>query len=67
MGMRIELPSSPWADTAPRAEDDAHTMTIAGHSASDWAPLQLLPEADDAQAVRTRVATPEPVILTLTL
>ncbi|MBC5785123.1 hypothetical protein H8N03_19405 [Ramlibacter sp. USB13] len=64
--MRIELPSASWADTALRAEDDAHTLTVAGHTSSDWAPLQFLPEPDALLAVRTEVAAPAPVVLTLT-
>ena len=62
--MRIELPSASWADTVLRAEDDAHTLTVAGQSASDWAPLELLPEPDGA--VHTAVTRAEAVALTLT-
>lgn len=62
--MRIELPSASWADTVQRAEDDAHTLTVAGQSASDWAPLEL-PREDDT-AVRMEVERAEPVVLTLT-
>jgi hypothetical protein len=64
--MRIELPSASWSDTAPRAEDDAHTLTVALQSASDWAPLELLPAVDAALAMRTEVARSEPLQLTLT-
>jgi len=65
--MRIELPSASWA-TVHRAEDDAHTMTLAAQSASDWAPLQFRDEADTTcQAVRAAVEASEPVVLTLTL
>ena len=44
LDMRIELPSASWADTVHRADDDAHTLTVASQSASDWAPLDLLPQ-----------------------
>jgi hypothetical protein len=64
--MRIELPSPSWADTTLRAEDDAHTLTVAGQSSSDWAPLQLLPEAEGPLAVRAEVGVRDPVVLTLT-
>ena len=65
--MRIELPSNSWADTVHRPEDDAHTMTVAGQSASDWAPLQLLPDAQSALSARTQVEGGEPLVLTITL
>ena len=64
--MRIELPSASWADAVPRPEDDAHTLTVAGQTSSDWAPLQLLPLADSAAGVRTEVGRPAPVVLTIT-
>ena len=67
LDMRIELPSASWADTAPRAEDDAHTLTVASQSASDWAPLDLLPHATTALGVRVAVAATLPLVLTLTL
>jgi hypothetical protein len=64
--MRIELPSASWA-TVHRAEDDAHTMTLAAQSASDWAPLQFLDEAESASAaVRAAVEAGKPLVLTLT-
>lgn len=66
-GMRIELPSASWTDTVLRPEDDAHTLTVALQSASDWAPLDLLTQADRDLAVRTEVARVETVQLTLTL
>ena len=66
LAMRIELPSASWADAVHRAEDDAHTLTVAGLTSSDWAPLQLLPEGQVALAVRTEVEAPPPVALTLT-
>lgn len=64
--MRIELPSASWTDTVLRAEDDAHTLTVAMQSASDWAPLDLLGHVDPATSVRTAVARTEPQQLTLT-
>lgn len=65
--MRIELPSTPWA-AVHRPEDDAHTLTVAAQTASDWAPLQLLPEAQCADPCdRTEVRGAEPVVLTITL
>lgn len=66
--MRIELPSNSWADTVHRPEDDAHTLTVAGQSASDWAPLQLLPDdAQTALSARTHVERIEPLVLTITI
>ena len=65
--MRIELPSASWTDTVLRPEDDAHTLTVALQSASDWAPLELLAQADRELAVRTEVVRAEPIQLTLTL
>jgi hypothetical protein len=64
--MRIELPSASWAETALRAEDDAHTLTVALQSPSDWAPLEWLPHAEASLAVHTEVAHTLPVQLTLT-
>lgn len=65
--MRIELPSASWADTAPRPEDDAHTLTVALQTPSDWAPLELLAQADPELALHTEVARIQPLQLTLTL
>lgn len=62
--MRIELPPASWAETAHRAEDDAHTMTVASHPAPDWVRWQL--PADPAVSARIQVAASEPVVLTLT-
>ena len=67
LDMRIELPSASWADTVHRADDDAHTLTVASQSASDWAPLDLLPQADAALGVHVEVAATPPLVLTLTL
>ena len=65
--MRIELPSDSWADTVHRADDDAHTLTVASQSASDWAPLDLLPQADTSLGVRVEIAATPILVLTLTL
>lgn len=62
--MRIELPPASWADTAPRTEDDAHTLTVAGQTAVDWAQWQW--PADPALAIRVEVPASEPETLTLT-
>ena len=60
------MPSAPWA-RVHRAEEDAHTMTLAGQSASDWAPL-VFPElaADSSPAIRAGVEITDPMVLTLT-
>ena len=64
--MRIELPSASWADTVHRAEEDAHTLTVAAaQPATDW--LGGLWQAGAAQKLRTEVPASEPVVLTLTL
>ena len=65
--MRIELPSNSWADTVHRPDDDAHTLTVAAQSASDWAPLQLLPDAQTSLSTRTEVQRAQPLVLTITL
>ena len=62
--MRIELPIPSWADAVQRAEDDAHTLTIAVPSTSGWMPLA--DEADD-RAWRAEIGTEEQRVLTLTL
>jgi hypothetical protein len=62
--MRIELPPASWADTAHRAEDDAHTLTVAAQPAPDWVQWQW--PADPALAVRTQVPVTEPQALTIT-
>jgi hypothetical protein len=64
--MRIEMPSATWANAAPRPEDDAHTLTVAGQSPSQWAPLELLPGTDGTLGARTEVADSDPVVLTIT-
>jgi hypothetical protein len=63
--MRTELPSASWADTVPRAEEDAHTLTVAAQPAHDW--FAGAWSADCGLAQRAEVSTAEPVTLTLTL
>lgn len=62
--MRIELPTASWADTLPRADDDAHTMTVAAPTARDWA--DALFTMDTLQTLRTEIARVEPVPVTIT-
>lgn len=62
--MRIELPSNTWADTLLRAEDDAHTLTIAAAPANDW--HAGFWGEQPAPLLRTEVAASEPVTVTLT-
>lgn len=62
--MRIELPLPSWAETAQRAEDDAHTLTLAPSSAPDWVQWQWA--SDAAPAVRVQSTHGIPVTLTLT-
>ncbi|HEX2547965.1 MAG TPA: hypothetical protein VHL79_23980 [Ramlibacter sp.] len=62
--MRIELPSASWADTLLRAEDDAHTLTVAAQPASDWFGGWM---ADAPLTVRTEVERGDPQEITLTL
>jgi hypothetical protein len=63
--MRIELPTASWADTVHRADEDAHTLTVAAQPALDW--FAGAWSADYGVAQRAEVATAEPVTLTLTL
>ena len=62
--MRIELPLPSWADTAPRIDDDAHTLTVAS-STVEWTPWQW--GGDPAPTLRTQVLAAPRVALTLTL
>jgi hypothetical protein len=62
--MRIELPSASWADTVQRAEDDAHTLTVASAPATEWAAWQWATEP--ARPLRTQVSAALPVTVTLT-
>lgn len=62
--MRIELPPASWTDAAPRAEDDAHTLTLVAQSADAWrAPAALI---DPSQTLRTGIGPAAVETLTLT-
>jgi len=61
--MRIELPTPAWTDAVQRADDDAHTLTIAAQPAAGW--LAGAWQADAASTLRTGVAA-LPAVLTLT-
>lgn len=61
--MRIELPLPSWAETMPRADDDAHTLTVAA-SAMEWAPWQW--GSEPAATLRTQVDAAAQVTVTLT-
>ena len=58
------IPPVSSADPAHRAEDDAHTLTVASHPAPDWVQWQW--PADPALGVRVQVAAGKPQVLTLT-
>jgi hypothetical protein len=60
--MRIELPPATWSDGALRAEDDAHTLTVATQPAHDWT---LPAEADAALCLRIEVPASVPPTMTL--
>lgn len=62
--MRIELPPPSWADNVQRAEDDAHTLTMAAPAQAAWVRWAL--PVDAAGSVRVEVPAGEPVVLTLT-
>lgn len=62
--MRIELPANDWVDAMQRAEDDAHTLTIAAQPAVGWIAGAWQPEA--ALTLRTEVAVLPVAVLTLT-
>ena len=62
--MRIELPLPSWAETAPRADDDAHTLTVTP-SPMVWAPWQW--GSDPAPSLHLRLDAAPPVTVTLTL
>lgn len=62
--MRIELPPASWADTAQRAEDDAHTLTVAAQPSTEWVKWQW--PADPSLSVRVEVTAARPETLTLT-
>jgi hypothetical protein len=58
------MPRSTWADTVQRAEDDAHTLTMAAQAQAAWVPWPL--PAETGPAVRVEVPDGEPVFFTLT-
>ena len=63
--MRIELPSATWADTVNRAEDDAHTLTLAPTPLPGWVEGPLLPQP--ALTLSIKVPDSDPVVLSITL
>jgi hypothetical protein len=63
--MRIELPSASWADTVQRAEDDAHTLTVAAQPATEWLGGSWRAEPQQ-EALRTEVSDAPPVFVTIT-
>lgn len=62
--MRIELPLPSWAETTQRADDDAHTLTVAPPRATEWPAWHWA--SDPAPTLRTQVDAAPPVGLTLT-
>jgi hypothetical protein len=62
--MRIELPLPSWADTMPRADDDAHTLTVAPVT-MEWSPWQW--GSDPSPTLRLQVEAAPLVTVTLTL
>lgn len=63
--MRTELPSPSWAD-AHRAQDDAHTLTLPAQRPAGLVDA-LRAMAEDGETVRSAIAAPPAVALTLTL
>lgn len=61
--MRIELPLPSWADTTQRADDDAHTLTVAP-APMEWSPWQW--GSDPVPTVRLQVDAARPRAVTLT-
>jgi hypothetical protein len=62
--MRIELPTASWTDTLHRAEDDAHTLTVAVLPALDWFAGAWSYECDRTHCIEVARAEPAPVTLT---
>ena len=63
--MRIELPSATWDPAALRADEDAHTLTVASLPAVDW--LQVAPwDLDPGVPLRAHVPDQEPASITIT-
>lgn len=63
--MRIELPLPAWADAAQRAEDDAHTLTVAAERPADWVTWQW--PLEPGAGLRCEVPAAGERSLTLTL
>lgn len=63
--MRIELPLPAWAETALRADEDAHTLTVAPAVAAHWAGWQW--PAGFAPSLKCEVPAARPAPVTLTL
>lgn len=65
--MRIELPATAWADTANRADDDAHTLTMAAHAqpGTEW--LGSFWAVEPGPTLHVAVPAAQPVVLTITL
>jgi hypothetical protein len=63
--MRIELPNASWDHAALRADEDAHTLTLAPHRTTEWMPMAPW-NADPGEALRVQVALVQPATLTLT-
>jgi hypothetical protein len=61
--MRIELPLPSWAETMPRADDDAHTLTVAA-SPVEWTPWQW--GSEPVTTLRTQVDAAAPVAVKIT-
>ena len=62
--MRIELPLPSWADTTPRADDDAHTLTVAP-APLEWTPWHW--DGNPSPTLRLQVGSAPRAPLTLTL
>lgn len=63
--MRIELPPASWADTAHRADDDAHTLTLVAQAPEEWHPPHAV--VDGSPTLHTAVGNAPAVTVTLTL
>jgi hypothetical protein len=64
--MGIELPSTFWTDPVIRADEDAHTLTVAAHAqpAVEW--LGSTWGIGPADTLHTEVPADEPLPITLT-
>jgi homoaconitase/3-isopropylmalate dehydratase large subunit len=63
--MRIELPAASWDHAALRADEDAHTLTLASHRATEWMPMAPW-NTNPGEALRVQVPDAEPMTVTLT-